>query len=146
VYSASGDIDLALPVFNTVGVEVIVVTTESGAAALTARGATAKGIDIVADDIGTPEGMRRAHEALFGERGVRYLDCEGGATVLRALHGAGLLDELFVTVTDVVVDQARHAGIQKLWDIADAGAALVAEGRIDETSSWTFRRWRINER
>lgn len=52
----------------------------------------------------------------FAERGVRYLDCEGGQTVLGSLHAAGLLDEVF------------------------------AEGRIAPASAWRFRRWRFNQR
>jgi riboflavin biosynthesis pyrimidine reductase len=36
------------------------------------------------------------------ERGVRRLLCEGGPTVNRALLGAGLLDELFLTLSPVV--------------------------------------------
>ena len=51
-----------------------------------------------------PDTLRRAHTRLFEDRGVRYLDCEGGQTVLRALHEANLLDEVFLTETDVVVD------------------------------------------
>ena len=53
---------------------------------------------------------------------------------------------LFVTVTDVVIDESLHAGVDKIFDFEAEGAALVAEGRIGEASPWRFRRWRFNQR
>ncbi len=111
VYSLGGCLDVALPVFNTPGVEAIVVTTEKGAADLRACGAPARGVDLILDALEDADGLHRAHARLFAERGVRYLDCEGGQTVLAALHRAHLLDEVFVTETDVTVDVSRHAGV-----------------------------------
>jgi riboflavin biosynthesis pyrimidine reductase len=146
IYSLYGCLDLELPVFNTPGVEVIALTTGTGAAELRSCGAEKKGVDLIADDLERPEGLVRAHERLFADRGVRYVDCEGGGTVLRALHGAGLLDEVFVTVTDVAIDESLHAGVVKIFDFEAEGAALVAEGRIGEDSPWRFRRWRFNQR
>jgi hypothetical protein len=70
---------------------------------------------------------------------------EGGMTVLRALRGAGLRDEVFVTVADVVVDEARHDGVRHVFDVAAGGAALVAEGRAPN-GAFTFRRRRFNAR
>jgi riboflavin biosynthesis pyrimidine reductase len=146
VYSFSGRLDLEMPVFNTPGVDVIVVTTEVGAAALRAGGAPAKGVDLIVDDLTTPAGLLGAHRRLFADRGVRYLDCEGGATVLHVLWAAGLLDEVFVTVTDVLVDASRLAGVQTIFDFDRHGAALVAEGDIGDGSAWRFRRWRFSAR
>jgi riboflavin biosynthesis pyrimidine reductase len=145
IYSLSGSLDLEMPVFNTAGVEVIVLTTGAGAAALRASGAPDKGVDLIVDDLTAPSGLLRAHRRLFADRGVRYLNCEGGATVLFALRAAGLLDEVFVTVTDVLVDESRHAGVQKIFDFERDGAALVAEGHAGDGSAWRFRRWRFNE-
>jgi riboflavin biosynthesis pyrimidine reductase len=146
IYSLYGCLDLDMPVFNTPGVEVIVVTTGAGAAALTACGARDKGVDLIAEDLTVASGLVRAHQRLFADRGVRYLDCEGGATMLSALRAAGLLDEVFVTVTDVLVDDARHAGVQRIFDFEREGAALIAEGRVGDARPWRFRRWRFNER
>ncbi len=101
VYSLSGDLDLELPVFNSPGVEVVVLTTPRGAERLSARGAAARNLALIADSLGDPDGLLRAHRQLFAERGVRYLDCEGGETILGALRAARLLDEVFVTETDV---------------------------------------------
>src|SRR5262249_47370608 len=93
IYTLNGDLDLDLPVFNTPGVEVIALTDGAGADRLRARGAESRGLDVIAESVGEPEGLRRAHRRLFVERGVRYLDCEGGEAILAALRRAGLLDE-----------------------------------------------------
>jgi riboflavin biosynthesis pyrimidine reductase len=65
---------------------------------------------MVVEELLEPAGLRRAHARLFSELGVRYLDCEGGQTVLRRLHARGLLDEVFLTSTPLVVDEAAHEG------------------------------------
>ena len=146
IYSLYGRLSLDLPIFNTPGVDVIVVGTEVVAASLSARGAGEKGIVVVVEPVLEPAGFRRAHQRLFAERGVRYLACEGGERILRALHAAGLLDEVFVTVTDVVIDEAEHEAVLKIFDFERVGATLVAEGAITADSPWRFRRWRFNGR
>ena len=146
IYSLYGRLDPEHPVFNTPGMDVIVVGTPIAQATLTARGADAKGVEYIAESVLEPDGLRRAHERLFAERGVRYLACEGGETVLRALHAAGLLDEVFLTVTDATVDESAHEGVLKTLDFEAEGAELIAEGKTSETSNWVFRRWRFNER
>jgi len=77
---------------------------------------------------------------------VRYLACEGGETVLRALHGAGILDEVFVTVTDAVIDESAHEGVLKIFDFEAERAVLIGEGKTSPESGYVFRRWRFNER
>jgi riboflavin biosynthesis pyrimidine reductase len=146
VYSLRGCLDPALPIFNTSGVEAIVVTTEAGAADLRACGAAARGVELFVDAVEHPEGLVRAHQRLFAERGVRYLACEGGQTALESLRRAGLLDEVFLTETDVRVDEARHGGILKIFDFEREGAELVADGDVPEDPGWRFRRWRFNRR
>jgi riboflavin biosynthesis pyrimidine reductase len=146
IYSLYGRLGLDHPVFNTPGLEAIVVTTEVGAGELVTRGAGVRGIPLIVEASLDPAGLRRAHERLFADRGVRYLNCEGGDTVLRVLHAARLLDEVFVTTTDVDVDESRHEGVLKIFDFEREGAQLVAEGRISPESAFTFRRWRFNPR
>ncbi|HEY5725548.1 MAG TPA: dihydrofolate reductase family protein [Methylomirabilota bacterium] len=146
IYSRHCDLDLDLPVFRTPGVEVLVVTTAEGAAALSARGAAARGVTALAEPVSEPAGLRRAHARLFAEHGVRYLDCEGGQRILESLHAAGLLDEVFLTETDSMVEEARHAGVIKTFDFAREGATLIAEGRIAEQGAWRYRRWRFSSR
>jgi hypothetical protein len=77
---------------------------------------------------------------------VRYLDCEGGAVVLESLHQAHLLDEVFVTVTDVQVEPTEHSGIKRVFDFEAEGARLIAEGRTASDPGYVFRRWRFNQR
>jgi riboflavin biosynthesis pyrimidine reductase len=100
----------------------------------------------VVADLAEAGGLRHAHARLFAAHGVRYLDCEGGQTVLGALHGAGLLDEVFLTVTPFVIDEDAHAGLLKIFDFEAEGADLIAEGRTAVDEAWLFRRWRFNHR
>lgn len=146
IYSRHGDLDLTLPVFQTPGVQVLVVTTDGGAAALRARGAAARGVTLLEESVAEPSGLRRAHARLFAEHGIRYLDCEGGQRMLGSLHAAGLLDEVFLTETDSVVDEARHDGVLRTFDFTREGAILIAEGRIAEGGAWRYRRWRFSSR
>jgi riboflavin biosynthesis pyrimidine reductase len=137
IYTVRGRLDPGLPIFTTPGLDVIVIGPASAAAA---------GMDVIAEPVLESAGLRRAHERLFAERGVRYLACEGGQQVLRALHAANLLDEVFVTVTDAVIDETAHEGVLRVFDFEAEGADLIAEGRIAPSSRWAFRRWRFNAR
>jgi riboflavin biosynthesis pyrimidine reductase len=146
VYTLHGGLDVGLPVFNTPGMDVIVVGPSVAEASLSVRGARSRNVTFIVEPAREPAGLRRAHERLFAERDVRYLACEGGETVLRALHGADILDEVFVTVTDAVIDESAHEGVLKIFDFEAEGASLVAEGRTAPDSGYVFRRWRFNER
>ena len=146
VYSLFGRLDADLPLFNTKGLDVLVVGTTIAEATLSARGVRDKGVRFVVEPVIEPAGLRRAHERLFAERGVRYVACEGGERILRALHGAGLLDEVFVTVTDVVIEESQREGVLKVFDFESEGAALIAEGKTSEASRWRFCRWRFSAR
>jgi len=145
IYSLYGRIDLDDRLFRTPDLDVIVVTLPEGAASLETRGASARGLQFVVEaDLLQASGLRRAHERLFADHGVRYLDCEGGESILQALHGAGLLDEVFVTTTDTVVDESRHQGVIRVMDFAREGARVMAEGFTDPPGGFTFRRWRFD--
>lgn len=146
IYSLFGRLPLEHPVFNTPELIPIVVTSALGAVELVMRGARDKALTMVVEPILDTAGLRRAHERLFAEHGVRYLACEGGETILRALHAAGLLDEVFLTVTDVVIDVSAHEDVLTIFDFEAAGASLVAEGKISAASGDTFRRWRCSRR
>jgi riboflavin biosynthesis pyrimidine reductase len=144
IYSLYGRIDLDDRVFRTPGLDVIVVTLPDGGASLMARGAQARGVDLVVEPGLDGPGLRRAHERLFADHGVRYLNCEGGETILQALHEAGLLDEVFVTITDAVIDESKHEGVIRIMDFGRECATLIAEGATDPPGGYVFRRWRFD--
>jgi riboflavin biosynthesis pyrimidine reductase len=144
VYSLYGGLPPRHPVLTTPGLEAIVVTTPAGRAELTRRGIT--GVTTIVEAVAEPEGLRRAHARLRADHGVRYLACEGGPTVLAALRAAGLLDEVFVTTTDVVVDRAAHADVLTTFEWVEEGATLVAQGRLEPGGVYAFRRWRFPRR
>ena len=146
VYSLHGGLSMDLAVFNTPGMDVFVVGPSMAEATLSVRGAREHGVRFVVEPVRDPAAMRRAHERLFAEHGVRYLDCEGGETILRVLHAAQLLDEVFVTVTDAAIDESQHDGVLKIFDFEAEGATLIAEGKTSPDSGYVFRRWRFNER
>jgi riboflavin biosynthesis pyrimidine reductase len=144
VYSLFGRLPLGNVLFRTPGVEPIVVTSERGADELLRRGDT--GLTKLVEPVPEPAALRRAHERLRREHDVRYLACEGGMTILLALRQARLLDELFLTTTDAVIDTAAHDGVLKIFDPEREGARLVGEGRTAPDSGWLFQRWRFSER
>lgn len=156
VYSLYGRLPVEHPMFNTPGLDAIVVTTPAGEMELTRRGfrrgdaamagAAPTVARIVQPELPDGDGLRRAHRRLFAEHGVRYLACEGGETILQALRDAGLLDEVFLTVTAVVIDERAHDGVLKVLDFEAEGADLIAEGKIARDSGYTFRRWRLSTR
>jgi riboflavin biosynthesis pyrimidine reductase len=146
IYTQAGALDLQAPMFSTPGVEVIVVTTGQGARRLRSQGSDGKGVPLLVagEDALGPAELRHAHQRLGTDFDVRYLDCEGGATILAALHEAGLVDEIFVTVTDVRIDPSGHEGVKRLFSFD--GARLIAEGHTASDAGYVFRRWRFNER
>jgi riboflavin biosynthesis pyrimidine reductase len=146
VYSIHGRLPLDHRMFTTPDIEPLVVTTPTGAAELERRARPGAPPPTLVDELLAPEGLRRAHARLSARHGVRYLDCEGGQTVLDALRGAGLLDEVFVTVTPFVIDASVHADVITTFDFEAEGATLVAEGRTAADETWLFRRWRFNAR
>jgi riboflavin biosynthesis pyrimidine reductase len=148
VYTESGSLDLRVRLFNTPGIAVVVVTTAEGARVLRARGSETHGMRlIVAGETRVDaRGLVEAHERLFGDFGVRHLDCEGGAVVLDALHEAGILDELFVTVSDVEIDPAAHVAVKRIAALDDGAGRLVAEGRSPADAGYRFQRWRFAAR
>jgi hypothetical protein len=65
-------------------------------------------------------------------------------TILEELHGARLLDEIFVRISAVRIDPDQHDGVKRLFAL-DA-ARLIAEGHTATDTDYVFRRFRINER
>jgi riboflavin biosynthesis pyrimidine reductase len=145
VYTESGQLDLRAPIFGTVGVAAIVVTTAAGAERLRAAGSDGRGVSLIVAGERSVEagGLALAHGRLFEEFGIRRIDCEGGMVLLESLREARLLDELFVTVSDVVVDPVAHAGVRRVFALAAGAADLVAEARLASDAGYRFQRWRF---
>lgn len=148
IYSESGWLDLSVPLFNTPGLTAIVVTTNAGEVRLRGQRSEDRGVNVlvVGEERVESGGLVHAHERLFTDFGVRYLDCEGGAVILEALHRAGILDEIFVTVTDVSIDPAAHAGVKRITPLDGGAARLIAEGGTPSDPGYRFQRWRFNDR
>jgi riboflavin biosynthesis pyrimidine reductase len=146
VYSLYGRLPLGHRIFTTPAIEPLVVTTVAGLAELERRARPAPPPPTLVEDLLDPDGLRRAHGRLFTEHGVRYLDCEGGQQILEALRRAQLLDEVFLTVTPIVIDESAHDEVVTTFDFEAEGATLVAEGRTVADERWLFRRWRFSSR
>jgi riboflavin biosynthesis pyrimidine reductase len=146
LYSASGRLDLDLPMFTTPDLTVVVITTAGGARRLGERAGARLTTLVAGDDRVDAAALRHAHERLYRDFGVRYLDCEGGVVALESLRAAGILDEIFVTVTDTAVEAVAHADVRRLFDFEAEGACLVGEGRVAADPGYVFRRWRFNRR
>ena len=141
IYSLYGRLPREHPILNTRGLSVIILTTPPGHAELLRRGI--RDAAVIVESLLEPDGLARAHARLRTEHGVRYLACEGGQTVFAALHAARLLDEVFVTTTDVVVDTAAHSGVMTTFDFVAERATLIAEGRLEPAGIYSFKRWRF---
>ena len=101
IVSGSGKVDLDRPMFQSGEVPVRILTTPKGADALRRAGASALPSTelLVLDDSGgavTPAAMV---EALYRHCGVRLLLHEGGPTLYGEFVAAGLVDEMFLTLS-----------------------------------------------
>jgi riboflavin biosynthesis pyrimidine reductase len=105
VVSRALGLDLDAPIFTTAAERTIVITTE--AAPADRRAAAAARADVIVagrDDVD----LRVAVDGLI-ERGHTRLLCEGGPILLAQVAAAGLLDELCLTLSPVLLagDAAR---------------------------------------
>jgi len=141
IYSVYGRVPPRHPILTTPGLSPIILTTLAGRAELTRRGI--RDVAVIVESLLEPGGLERAHARLRAEHGVRYIACEGGPTLLAALRRARLLDEIFVTTTDVMVDRAAHDGVLTTFDFSVERTTLVAEGRLEPRGVYVFKRWRF---
>jgi len=99
-----GDEDAARSALREPGGPILVLTTEAGASSLVGAGLSASVEVAVAGD-GQRIDADHIVEAL-GTRGYDLVLCEGGPTLFAALLGAGLVDELFLTVSPQLAGRA----------------------------------------
>ncbi len=110
------DLDLSRhKVFDGDAVDAAILTSPSGAERMRAQGSHPH-VAIIAAGEGETFDLPRAISKLREELGVKYLLCEGGATLYGSLARADLVDEKFMTVSPVEVgrmvppEQERLAG------------------------------------
>jgi riboflavin-specific deaminase-like protein len=116
VASASVALSAELPLFQAPEQRVLVVTDAPDAEV---DGEPRAGVGYVRE----PD-LAAAMRALRAEHGVRSILCEGGPTLNRALLAAGLVDELFLTLSPQVVGGAHPL-------TAVAGTPLDEPARLD---------------
>ena len=96
--TASGRIDADHPGLHRPDVPVLIATTAAGAARL-GGARLPSNVEVVAARQGTGAELEPlALRSLLADHGFRLVVCEGGPTLFGDLVGAGLIDELFLTV------------------------------------------------
>jgi riboflavin biosynthesis pyrimidine reductase len=104
IVSASDSIDPSHPGLHDPSVPVAIITTPAGAGRLRATGLPTT-VDVVTAGSGDHVEPDAIVEVL-GELGLGVVVCEGGPTLLGGLMGAGLVDELFLTVAPQVAGRS----------------------------------------
>jgi riboflavin biosynthesis pyrimidine reductase len=136
VVSARGRLDPRHPGLSAPDVPVVVVTTSAGAERLAAAGLAANArIDVVSDGTSVPPSELIEVAAAAG---AGLILCEGGPHLIGDLLGAGLLDELFLTIAPQIA--GRDSSVERLgfveglaFSVADAPwARLVSVHRAAE--------------
>lgn len=113
VVSASGKVNLAEPTFHTPDVRALIVTTEDGAARLAHASLppTTEVRAVAADEHGGVQAVALL-DLLASAYGVRVAVHEGGPRSLAPFLRAGLIDELFLTLSPSLAGRAR--GVARL--------------------------------
>ena len=145
VVTASGTLDARHPGLSAPDVPVIVATTQAGARRATS---TPLGANVSVKAVGS--GDRVAAPKLLdiaGSIGARLVLCEGGPHLIGDLMGAGLLDELFLTMAPQVAGRdvrAPRLGFVagRAFSIADAPWADLVSVR--RAADHLFLRYRLD--
>ena len=144
VVTASGELDLTHPGLSAPDVPVILATTRSGKARLRKAGPAPNArIQVVGTGRQIP--AVRLVEAVAAT-GARLVLCEGGPHLIGDLVGAGLLDELFLTIAPQLAgrDVATHRlGLVEGAAFSVATAPWAALGSVRRSGDLVFLRYRI---
>jgi riboflavin biosynthesis pyrimidine reductase len=127
------DLDLTTPLFAEASHRTVVVTARDAPADLLA--ATSE----VADVIPTGDGIvdLAAGVSALRERGLHHLICEGGPTLLGALLAEGLVDEVCLASSPMVVGGSAGRIVNGPW-LPDQAWRLR---QLLETDGFLFARW-----
>jgi len=98
-------------VFDGTHVNASIVTTPQGAARLKDQVAAHPAVDLISvDGAGDGVDLDQAVAALHQRYGIHYLLCEGGPMLYSRLLAAGLVDEMFLTVSPLTVGAQGREG------------------------------------
>lgn len=118
VLTRSGSIDVAHPVLER---GALILTTALGEEALRGRVPSASTVISLGDEVDPGRAV-----ALLRERGHSLILTEGGPTVFGSFLAAGLVDELFLTLSPLLAGRAEHG--DRLQLVEDA--ALLPDHRV----------------
>lgn len=143
VVTASGSVDLDHPGLADPTLDVLILTTERGAEALT-RQAVPSHVDVRSTgDVVRPRDILQA----LASRGAELVLCEGGPTLFGQLLDARLVDELFLTLAPQIA--GRSGGTPRLglvegvaFEVATAPWARLVDLR--RAGDHLFTRYRLN--
>jgi riboflavin biosynthesis pyrimidine reductase len=105
VLTASGDVDMAHPVFRSADVDALVVTSVAGAERITATAASSARIVAVGE---RAPSMREAVDAIARETGARLILSEAGPQLFGKMLDEGVVDELFLTVAPHLAGRSKE--------------------------------------
>ena len=138
IVSGSGRLELERAIFRTPGVRTIVITTSAGRDALTKAGATKlPSVQIHALDAKSGMiGPLAILQFMYEQLGVRRLLHEGGPTLFGQFLAAGVVDELFLTISPQIAGR-----------IADSIRPALVEGTefTPDSAPW-FRLVSVKQR
>lgn len=107
IFSASGDIDLSLPVFRSPDVDALIVTSVAGAERLAATGTGDVRVRAVGERVPT---MRQALDAVVAETGAGLVLSEAGPTLFGRMLEERVVDELFLTLSPHLAGRSEERG------------------------------------
>ncbi len=144
IVTGSGSIDLGHPGLSDPAIDVLVITTDAGEAAL--RRQTVSG-HIHIRSTGTSVEAQDMLAAL-ASRGAELVLCEGGPHLLGQLLRAGSVDELFLTMAPQLAGRSRSIARLSLvegtaFTVADAPWARLSDLR--RAGDHLFARYRLSE-
>lgn len=125
VVSRSLDLPWDEPVFAESALPVLVLTGPTADPELVARASERSEVVNVAGD-----GGPRAYVEALEQRGLRWIVCEGGPTLLRHLVAAGAVDEADITISPVMTGTGSSPDTPRLDSVAgfDLVQVLTADG------------------
>ncbi|HEX2142098.1 MAG TPA: dihydrofolate reductase family protein [Candidatus Limnocylindria bacterium] len=144
VVTASGSVDLDHPGLADPGTDVLLITTDAGAAALAHQQPPAHvQVRAIGGAVRTEDILR-----LLADAGARVVLCEGGPHLLGQLLRDRLVDELFLTLapqiagrSDVLARPGLAEGVA--FDVASAPWAMLTDLR--RAGDHLFARYRLKE-